>query len=138
LKKSLFIPVLILLLALSLSPLALAEPSPASADALSADLPEDGEPVNGLLMLLSQLWFFIPLIAVFYFMIIRPEKRRKKEAQQLRDDLIVSDEVTTMGGIVGKVVQIKDDHITIETSTERTRVTILRGAVVSRKEKISD
>ena len=92
----------------------------------------------GLFGAFGSLFMFLPLILIFYFMIIRPEKRRKREAQQLRDDLIVSDEVTTMGGLIGRVVQIKDDQVTIETSAERTRITIQRGAIVSRREKISD
>jgi preprotein translocase subunit YajC len=98
---------------------------------------EGGEQLNPLAAF-SSLFMFVPLILIFYFMIIRPEKRRKREAQQLRNDLIVSDEVTTMGGIIGKVVQIKDDQVTIETSSERTRITIQRGAIVSRREKISN
>jgi preprotein translocase subunit YajC len=88
--------------------------------------------------LIGSLFMFVPLILVFYFLIIRPESKRKKAAAKLRSDLIVSDEVTTMGGIVGKVVQIKDDSITIETSAERTRITVLRSAISSRQEKISD
>ncbi|MDR0325633.1 MAG: preprotein translocase subunit YajC [Oscillospiraceae bacterium] len=99
-----------------------------------------GDPAEtpGMLTMFSSLFMFIPLIAVFYFLIIRPESKRKKAAAKLRDDLIVSDEVTTVGGIVGKVVQIKDDKITIETSAERTRITVLRGAISSKGEKISD
>ncbi|MCL2003364.1 MAG: preprotein translocase subunit YajC [Oscillospiraceae bacterium] len=92
----------------------------------------------GLGSLFGPLFMFVPLILVFYFLIIRPEGKRKKAAQKLRNDLIVSDEVVTTGGIVGKVVQIKDDTVTIETSAERTRITILRGAISSKTEKISD
>ena len=88
----------------------------------------------GPLALLSTFVWLIPMVAIFYFLIIRPEGKRKKAAAKLRSDLIVSDEVTTVGGIVGKVVQIKDDKITIETSAERTRITVLRGAITSKGE----
>jgi preprotein translocase subunit YajC len=97
-----------------------------------------GEPEPGLLGMMGPLFMFVPLILVFYFLIIRPESKRKKAAAKLRSDLIVSDEVVTTSGIVGKVVQIKDDTVTIETSAERTRITILRGAISSKTEKISD
>ena len=98
----------------------------------------NGEAEPGLGSLFGPLFMFVPLILVFYFLIIRPEGKRKKAAQKLRDELIVSDEVVTTGGIVGKVVQIKDDTVTIETSAERTRITMLRGAISSKTEKISD
>ncbi|MCL1807027.1 MAG: preprotein translocase subunit YajC [Oscillospiraceae bacterium] len=123
---------IILVLALLLAPAVLAEDG-------AGESGEGGEqPSPGPLALMSTFIWLIPLVAVFYFMIIRPESKRKKAAAKLRSDLIVSDEVTTIGGIVGKVVQIKDDLVTIETSAERTRVTIVRGAISSREQKISD
>ena len=99
---------------------------------------EEGLGPDGWMSLLSMFIWLIPLIGVFYFMIIRPESKRKKAAAKIRNELIVTDEVTTIGGIIGKVVQIKDDEITIETGSERTRIKVLRGAISSKGQKLSD
>ncbi len=71
----------------------------------------------------------VVLIAVFYFMIIRPENKRKKAAEQLRSGLKKGDKLTTIGGIVGSIVQVNDDTIIIETSEDRVRVEITKWAV---------
>lgn len=71
----------------------------------------------------------VVLIAVFYFMIIRPENKRKKTAQQLRDGLKKGDKLTTIGGIVGSIVQVNEDTIIIETSEDRVRMEITKWAV---------
>lgn len=71
----------------------------------------------------------VVLIAVFYFMIIRPENKRKKAAEQLRSSLKKGDKLTTIGGIVGNIVQVNDDTIIIETSEDRVRVEITKWAV---------
>ena len=76
---------------------------------------------------------FIPLmIAVIYFLMIRPEQRRKKQAAELRDSLQVGDQITTIGGIVGKVVQVQEDFVTFETSEDRVRIKIVKGAVANK------
>ena len=62
----------------------------------------------------SMLVMMIVLIAVFYFFMIRPENKRKKEAQAMRDAIKVGDNITTIGGIIGDVVSVKDDSIVIE------------------------
>ena len=72
---------------------------------------------------------FVVLIVVFYFFMIRPENKRKKEAQQMRDSLKVGDNITTIGGIIGDIVSIKDDSIVIETTTDRVRVEFAKFAV---------
>ena len=77
----------------------------------------------------SMILMFVVLIAVFYFFMIRPENKRKKEAQQMRDSLKVGDNITTIGGIIGDIVSIKDDSIVIETTTDRVRVEFLKSAI---------
>jgi preprotein translocase subunit YajC len=72
---------------------------------------------------------FVVLIVVFYFLLIRPENKKKKALNEMRNALAVGDEITTIGGIVGKVVHIKDDLITIETSEDRVRIQLARWAV---------
>jgi len=76
---------------------------------------------------------FIPLmIAVIYFLMIRPEQRRKKQAAELREALQVGDQITTIGGIVGKIVQVQEDYVTFETSEDRVRIKVVKGAIANR------
>ena len=77
----------------------------------------------------SMLIMMILLFAVFYFLMIRPENKRKKEAQAMRDAIKVGDNITTIGGVIGDVVLVKDDTIVIETSADRVRVEFLKTAV---------
>jgi preprotein translocase subunit YajC len=79
--------------------------------------------------LVSMLLPFVVLIVVFYFLLIRPENKKKKALSEMRNALAVGDEVTTIGGIVGKVVHIKDDLVTIETSEDRVRIQFTRWAI---------
>ena len=77
----------------------------------------------------SMILMFVVLIAVCDFLRIRPDHERKKEAQQMRDSLKVGDNITTIGGIIGDIVSIKDDSIVIETTTDRVRVEFAKFAV---------
>jgi len=80
-------------------------------------------------------WSFIVIlvvmVAVFYFMIIRPEKKKKKEEQLLRENLKEGDKITTIGGIVGKIVDIKGENIVIETSMDRVRMELAKWSVMT-------
>jgi len=76
------------------------------------------------------------LLAVFYFMLIRPENKRKKEAEQMRSSVKVGDKITTIGGIVGTVVNVKDDKIVIETSADQVRVEFAKWALSSNETAI--
>jgi preprotein translocase subunit YajC len=69
------------------------------------------------------------LFVVFYFFLIRPENKKKKQLQQMRSALKVGDQITTIGGMVGKVVSIKDDMITFETGEDRVRIQVMRWAI---------
>lgn len=81
----------------------------------------------------SQTVVLVVYIAVFaliiYFLIYRPNKKRKKEEEELRSSLMLGDEVTTIGGIVGHIVNIKDDNITIETSMDKTLMEFKNWAI---------
>ena len=77
----------------------------------------------------SMLIMMVALIAVFYFFMIRPESKRKKEAQAMRDALKVGDNITTIGGVIGEIVSVKDDSIVIETSADRVRIEFAKFAV---------
>ena len=84
---------------------------------------------NTTASLLTTLLPFVVLIVVFYFLLIRPENKKKKALSEMRDSLSVGDEVTTIGGIVGKVAHIKDDLVTIATSEDRVRIQFTRWAI---------
>lgn len=71
----------------------------------------------------------VAMIAVFYFFMYRPQKKQEKESNDMRNNLQVGDEITTIGGIIGKIVSIKDETVLIETSNERNKIRILRTAV---------
>ena len=83
---------------------------------------------------LSMLMTFVPLIlifVVFYFLLIRPQKKREKEAANMRNNVQVGDGIVTQGGIVGRVVSMKEDNIVIETGSERSKVRIKRWAIAT-------
>ena len=77
------------------------------------------------------LFPLIMVIAVFYFMLIRPENKRKKEAEQLRSSLKEGDEIITIGGITGIVVNVKEDRFVIETSADQVRIEFQKWALSS-------
>ena len=71
----------------------------------------------------------VVLIVIMYFMMIRPQKKRQKEEQEMRSSLEIGDEIITIGGIVGKVVTIREQDLVIETGADRTKMKIQRWAV---------
>ena len=71
----------------------------------------------------------VVLFAVMYYVMIRPQKKQEKEANNMRNSLQVGDEITTIGGLIGKVVSIKDETLVLETSHDRTHIRILKSAV---------
>ena len=73
---------------------------------------------------ISLIVMMVLLFAVMYFVMIRPQKKKQK-----RDSIEVGDEITTIGGIVGRVVTVKDDSLIIETGAERNRIKIMRWAI---------
>ena len=77
----------------------------------------------------SPLVMMVVIVAVFYFLMIRPENKRKKEAQAMRDAIKVGDNITTIGGVIGDVVSVKDNSIVIETSADRVRVEFAKFAI---------
>ena len=80
----------------------------------------------------------VGVLVVGYFFIIRPQKKQEKEATALRNSLQVGDEVTTIGGIIGKIVSVKDETVTIETSHDRTKMRLLKSAIRSVDVKAED
>ncbi len=73
----------------------------------------------------------VAMLGIFYFMLIRPENKRKKEAEQMRSSMKEGDQITTIGGIVGTVVNIKEDRFVIETSADQVRIEFMKWALSS-------
>ena len=71
------------------------------------------------------------MFAIFYFMLIRPDNMRKKEAEQMRRSVKVGDHITTIGGIVGVVVNVKDEKFVIETGADQVRIELAKWALSS-------
>ena len=78
---------------------------------------------------MTSLIMIVAMIAVFYFLMIRPENKRKKEAEAMRSALKVGDKITTIGGIIGKVVDIKEDKFVIETGADQVRIEFAKWAL---------
>ena len=83
---------------------------------------ESGSGMTTIIMLVA-------MVAVFYFMLIRPENKRKKEAERQRSALKVGDQITTIGGIVGTVVSVKDEKFVIETGADLVRIEFAKWAL---------
>ena len=80
----------------------------------------------------TKLATFIPqilMIVVFYFLLIRPQKKRDKEVQKMRENIEIADEIVTIGGIIGRIVSIKDDTIVIETAGDRSKIRLARWSI---------
>ena len=77
----------------------------------------------------SMILMLVAMFAVFYFLIIRPENKKKKKTEEMRNSLTLGDEIITIGGIIGKIVQITEDTITIETGEDRVRVQLKKWAI---------
>ena len=78
---------------------------------------------------MMSLLMIVPLIAIFYFLLIRPENKRKKAAAKMRSELAVGDLITTIGGVVGTICATKEDTIVIETGADRVRLEFTKWAV---------
>lgn len=73
----------------------------------------------------------IGLVVVVFFFMFRSQKKQEKQANDMRNNLQIGDEITTIGGIIGEIVRIKDETVTIETGKDRTKIRILRSAIRS-------
>ena len=93
------------------------------SEAVSADAAATGA------SLISLIVPIVLMVVIFYFMIIRPEKKRNQEMQNMLNNIQVADEVITNGGIIGRVVSVKEDTILIETGSDRTKIRVLKTAI---------
>ena len=85
----------------------------------------------------SSILMIVAMLAIFYFMLIRPENKRKKEAEQTRNSVKKGDEITTIGGIVGTVVDVKEEKIVIETGADQVRIELMKWAISSNETAVA-
>ena len=81
--------------------------------------------------MMSTVVMMVAMLGIFYFMLIRPENKRKKEAEQMRSSGRKGDKITTIGGIVGTVVDVKENNIVMETSADQVRIELAKWAISS-------
>ena len=78
---------------------------------------------------MPMLLMVVIMFAVFYFFVIRPENKKKKKTEEMRNSLTLGDEIITIGGMIGKIVQITEDTITFETGEDRVRIQTKKWAI---------
>ena len=88
----------------------------------------DASAGGGMGSMVTMGLLLVVMVAMFFFT-SRSNKKQEKQAQDMRDSLAVGDEITTIGGIIGKIVSIKEETLVLETSHDRTRIRILKTAV---------
>ena len=84
------------------------------------------------------LWIILVAFIMVYFFFMRPKKKREQEANSVRNNIRVGDEITTVDGIIGEIVSIKDETVVIETGKARTRIRILRNAIANVDVRVED
>ena len=102
-----------------------------------AEKPTTAGPLDYLSTLAMPIMLILAMVAMWWFS-SRSQKKRDKEAQEMRDALQIGDEVTTIGGIIGKVVSVKDETFVLETTKDRTHIRFLKAAIRSVDVRVAD
>lgn len=97
---------------------------------VASGTPQQGTDMLGMLTMLIPLAL---MVVIFYFLIIRPEKKRSKKMKEMLDNLEVADEVVTTGGIIGRVLSVKEDTVLIETGSDRTKLRVLKSSIAENR-----
>ncbi len=107
---------------------------------LTADTAAGADAAAGLMgsQGITTIIMLVVMVAVFYFFMYRPQKKQEKATNDMRNSLQVGDEITTIGGIIGKVVSIKEETAMIETGRDGTKIRILKSAIKSVDVKAED
>ncbi len=106
----------------------------AFAEGTAGDVPAEGN----ILMFLVQFGPIILLFGLMYVILILPQKRKEKKTREMINQAIVGDKVVSIGGISGKIINVKDDEFTIESGNERTKVTVKKWAIKEVDKPISE
>ena len=75
--------------------------------------------------------YLIAMVAIFYFLLIRPQKKREKQQRMMLNEMRAGDEIITIGGVMGNIVSVKEDRVIIETGANKTKLTFEKGAIKS-------
>lgn len=89
------------------------------------------QPVDTTASTISMVVMLVVLFALLYFVMIRPQQKKEKKLKNMRDSLQVGDEITSVGGVIGRVVSIKEDSIVVETGADRTKMRLKKWAIQS-------
>lgn len=84
---------------------------------------------GGITQYAGTIIMILAMVAIFYFFLYRPQKKQEKAANEMKNALEVGDEITTIGGIIGEIVSIKDETCVIETTRDKTKIRILKSAI---------
>lgn len=101
--------------------------------AAAAEGSGDAASTGGLGALLTMILPLGLMVLIFYFLIIRPEKKRTKETENMLNNIQVADEVITNGGIIGRVLSVQKDTVMIETGSDRTKIRVVKSAIAQNK-----
>ena len=102
-------------------------------DAGSGQATTEGAATDPMGGMVYTIFMIALMVGVFYFLLIRPQKKRQKQEKNMRDSLQIADEVVTVGGIIGRVLSIKEDTVLIETGGDRTRIRIMRASIAENR-----
>lgn len=84
-----------------------------------------------MLARLQPFIFPILLLAIFYFLLLRPQQKKDKQIKEMRSKLQIGDEIVTIGGIYGKILKLKDDMVTIEVGADKNKMNVTRWSIGS-------
>ena len=98
----------------------------------------EGEAAAGNGSWIGSLIMIGGLLVLMYFFMIRPQKKQERQINEMREGLQVGDEITTIGGIIGRIVSIKDETVLIETGRDKVKIRFLRSAIRSVDVKAED
>lgn len=93
---------------------------------------------GGWTSIISLILPLVLMVLIFYFLIIRPEKKRNKETQEMLENIQVADEVITNGGIIGRVLSVQKDTVLIETGSDRTKIRVVKQAIAKNNTEHED
>lgn len=94
---------------------------------------QQGQDGDIVVQMLTTILPIVLMVVIFYFLLIRPERKRSKKMKEMLDNLQVADEVVTTGGIIGRVLSVKEDTVLIETGSDRTRLRVLRSSIAENR-----
>lgn len=104
-----------------------------SEGGMSTSGAQQTQEVNVVVQMLTTILPIVLMVVIFYFLLIRPERKRSKKMKEMLDNLQVADEVVTTGGIIGRVLSVKEDTVLIETGSDRTRLRVLRSSIAENR-----